>query len=80
MQGVTESGSGLRVGRLMGRCPYAPGSVVTAHSKTLAARTAEALLNPVSSHPAGVVQTESKRRISLDRSRQKRGPPALLSL
>jgi hypothetical protein len=30
-------------------------------------------------HPAGVAQTESKWRISHDRSRQKRGPPSLLS-
>lgn len=63
------------------KCPYCPSSITADHTSPLAsgAHTAFAYV-PVSSHPAGVVQTESKRRISRDRSRQKRGPPAPIVL
>ena len=39
---------------------------------------ADGLFASLMTHPAGVAQTESKWRISRDRSRQKRGPPSLL--
>ena len=58
------------------KCPYCPSSIAAGHTNPLAsgAHTASARVC-VSSHPTGLVQTESKRRISRDRSRQKRGPP-----
>ena len=59
------------------RCPYCPRSVAPAQPNLFAAPTrADAIYRNVVSHPTGVAQTESRRRISLDRSRQKRGPPA----
>ena len=59
------------------RCPYCPASFAPGHyQETFAAPPAQAFYADVSSHPAGVAQTECKRRISRDRSRQKRGPPS----
>ena len=61
------------------RCPY--GSRVlpgTAH-RDWSLRVSEAIFAGVASHPAMAPQTESKRRISADRSRQKRGPPGPVS-
>jgi hypothetical protein len=59
------------------RRPYCPAAVVLGHLQdTFAAMAAQAFYAEISSHPAGAAQTESKRRISRDRSRQKRGPPS----
>ena len=58
------------------RCPYCPASLASGQlHETFAAPPAQAFYAQISSHPAGVAQTESRRRISRDRSRQKRGPP-----
>ncbi len=62
------------------KCPYCPGTIVSVHGDVYAAPTAEASFVSLASHPSGVAQTESRRRISKDRSRQKRGPPTSLSL
>ena len=62
------------------RCPFCPAAVISGHRhETLAGPPLQAFFEPGYSHPSGAVQTECKRRISLDRSRQKRGPPTLLS-
>ena len=61
-------------------CPYCPASVVTTHPHdTLASSQRHPGSVAIFSHPAGQPQTESRRRIAQDRSRQKRGPPALLA-
>ncbi len=58
------------------RCPYCPASVATAHvQETLIPAPAQAFSAQGLSDPSGTVQSECKRRISRDRSRQKRGPP-----
>lgn len=58
------------------RCPYCPAMVVSWHHQEMfAPSTAQAIFAEFRSHPSGTVQTESRRRISRDRSRQKRGPP-----
>ncbi len=57
-------------------CPYCPGSIAPTYTDVLAVSVAEATFASLVNHPSGVAQTESKRRISRDRSRQKRGPPA----
>ncbi len=62
------------------KCPYAPGSMTTAHTNLLAPGTSSAVFAELVSHPTGHAQSESKRRISRDRSRQKRGPPASILL
>jgi hypothetical protein len=60
------------------RCPYCPGPVVAVHPNPLATPTSDALFSSMAVHPSGIAQTESKRRIARDRSRQKRGPPSIL--
>ncbi len=62
------------------KCPYCPASVALIHDNTFVAPTAQAIFAALIAHPAVVAQTESKLRISRNRSRQKRGPPASLSL
>ena len=63
-------------------CPCYPAAVTTGHfHETLAAAPAQALYAEIASYGLCPVQTEAKRRVSRDRSRQKRGPPVeLLSL
>jgi hypothetical protein len=62
------------------KCPYSPKAVAATHPNLLAPGTSAAVFAGIVSHPTGIAQTESNRRISWDRSRQKRGPPSLLSL
>jgi hypothetical protein len=62
------------------KCPYCPTSVAVIHDNTFVPPTAQAIFAALIAHPAVVAQTESKLRISRNRSRQKRGPPASLSL
>jgi hypothetical protein len=59
------------------KCPYCPASVMVNASDRLAASSLQDVFSVLVAHPAGVVQTESKLRVSLGRSRQKRGPPAI---
>ncbi len=57
------------------KCPYCPAQCRVAHTPlSLKQSIAQSFISPAS-HPHGVVQSESKRRISRDRSRSKRGPP-----
>jgi hypothetical protein len=60
------------------RCPYCPASVAVSHVDHLALTASQVIFAGVVSHPAVHAQTESKRRISRDRSRQKRGPPSIV--
>ena len=57
------------------KCPYAPARAVATHPPLSAAPVVRSSFLPLTAHPAGVVQTESKWRIARDRSRPKRGPP-----
>jgi hypothetical protein len=62
------------------KCPYAPATVAVSHHPTDGVATASAIYAELVSLPSVRPQTESKRRIAQDRSRSKRGPPALASL
>ena len=62
------------------KCPYAPAAVAASHHPANEVATSSAIYAEVVSHPSVRPQTESKRRISQDRSRSKRGPPTLASL
>jgi hypothetical protein len=63
------------------KCPYSPAAVAPVPPHPLASPAiAAAIYADLISHPAGFSQTEAKRRISLDRSHQKRGPPTFTSL
>ncbi|HEY0263270.1 MAG TPA: hypothetical protein VGC07_01985 [Granulicella sp.] len=65
----------------MQHCPYGPASNVSVHNNDLhAPMLSAAIFASLVSHPTGHVQTESKRRIAEDRSRNKRGPPASILL
>jgi hypothetical protein len=62
------------------KCPYSPASILIAVDNFFALPNAQAIFAQLIAHPAIAAQTESKLRISLNRSRQKRGPPSLSSL
>jgi hypothetical protein len=62
------------------KCPYCPASVAVIHGDAFVPPTSQAVFAALIAHPAVVAQTESKLRISRNRSRQKRGPPASFSL
>lgn len=59
------------------KCPFSPISIVTIHDNIFVAPAAQAIFAELIAHPAVAAQTESKLRISRNRSRQKRGPPSL---
>jgi hypothetical protein len=59
------------------KCPYYPGVIAVSHSDPYTVAIAEAVFASLVSHPSGVAQINSKRRISRDRSHLKRGPPTL---
>jgi len=59
------------------KCPYYPASVFVSSHVDLGFAPAMATYAGLVSHPAVHAQTESMWRIARDRSRQKRGPPAL---
>jgi hypothetical protein len=59
------------------KCPYCPIAMAVAHRSTFVPPTAQAVFAGLVAHPAVAAQTESKLRISHNRSRQKRGPPAI---
>jgi len=71
---------GTRFSAPAGKCPYCPPAISLTPSQLLALPIGNAVFASLFSHPSGVAQTESMRRISRDRARQKRGPPVLSSL
>ncbi|ADV82836.1 hypothetical protein AciPR4_2032 [Terriglobus saanensis SP1PR4] len=56
-------------------CPFSSQASVIAHHAVRPSNSS-AIFASIVSHPCGSAQTESKWRISRDRSRLKRGPPA----
>jgi hypothetical protein len=77
-QGSSSSGPSLQADGQ--KCPNFPKSgAAPAYSKIAFLQTFQTVSGLVLSHPAGQTQTEARYRISFSRSRQKRGPPALLS-
>jgi len=66
--------------RLFQRCPAFPlAPAVTADTAAAFLGTSSAIFAELVSHPAVQRQTEALGRVSFSRSRQKRGPPVLLS-
>jgi hypothetical protein len=62
------------------KCPYFPVSTAIVQGNAFGMPIAQAIFAELIAHPAITAQTKSKLRISLNRSRQKRGPPSLSSL
>ena len=58
------------------RCPFGSRSLPGTPHPDWTLRTSAAIFAGIVAHPSVSPQTESKRRISADRSRQKRGPPS----
>jgi hypothetical protein len=58
------------------KCPCFPRAFTASFSHAYKPSTANLIFASLASHPAGIAQTESKWRISRDRTRQKRGPPS----
>jgi hypothetical protein len=60
------------------RCPFFPHiwQLTPVQNPAIAPSPAGAFYAALQSHPACHTQSEAQRRISFDRSRQKRGPPA----
>ena len=75
-----DSSSAAHVHATVEKCPmYPQASVATPHD-VATPPAARMIDTSIVSHPTGIVQTESKWRVSRSRSRQKRGPPAAISL
>ena len=60
-------------------CPYRQRSLVASHLETLAAKADLTYAALALRQPTAAAQAECLRRVSFDRSRQKRGPPSLLA-
>jgi hypothetical protein len=62
------------------KCPLFPHTlpVTRVQNHVIASGVAGAIYAALQSHPACQAQSEAQQRISFDRSRQKRGPPAAL--
>jgi len=71
------AGAGLMLQAPLRRCPYYPASPTVFHQSQYGVAPSLIIFAELLSHPAVHAQTESKQRISLSRSRQKRGPPSL---
>jgi hypothetical protein len=59
------------------KCPYCPTAIAVVHGNTFVLPIAQVAFAGLVAHPAVAAQTESKLRISCNRSRQKRGPPTI---
>ena len=62
------------------KCPYSPASPVSLHGHGFRPTLGALAFAEIVSHPVQRPQTEARRRISFDRSRQKRGPPSVVLL
>ncbi len=71
-----QSGTRVTAVTVSERCPYGSKSLPGTTHPDCSLHTAQAVYAGIVAHPSIAPQTESKRRVSADRSRQKRGPPA----
>ena len=75
-----ESATTPRAHAPLDKCPYAPATLAASHRPFDGIAASSVIYAEVTSHPSVRPQAESKRRISAERSRSKRGPPTLVSL
>ena len=73
----TEGGTTMSAPVVSERCPYGSKLLPCNTHPDWSLQTSKVIFAGILSHPSIAPQTESKRRISADRSRQKRGPPAV---
>lgn len=60
-------------------CPYSSQQPAILVPPSFAPSTSASVFAGITRHPAAAPQAEAQQRISFDRSRQKRGPPALIA-
>ncbi len=67
--------AGVQAKAMPEHCPFSPKAVASAQHSPSSLAPSAMIFAQVVSHPACTAQTLAKRRISQDRSQQKRGPP-----
>ncbi len=72
-----QTGTRLISAFISQRCPYGAKTLPGNTHPDWTLETSEAIFAGIVAHPALAPQTESKRRISADKSKQKRGPPSI---
>jgi hypothetical protein len=78
-QAEHSPGSGLTAHAIQERCPsYPRAATVPVFPFHAAPSPSRSHYAQIASHPASHPQTDALYRLSLDRSRQKRGPPGIL--
>jgi hypothetical protein len=80
LTGSQSSNSSPVFAQLTEKCPYLPASPVNLHGHSFKPTLAALVFAGIVSHPVRRPQAEAQRRISFDRSRQKRGPPSSVLL
>ncbi len=75
----TLAGDGSQFQAPAEKCPYAPALAAPSHTNPIVPPAGAAIFAGLLSHPAVMAETESEWRIARDRSRQKRGPPVVLT-
>lgn len=73
----TQGGTRMSAPVVSERCPYGSKLIPGNTHPDWSLQTSKVIFAGILSHPSIAPQTESKRRISADRSRPKRGPPAV---
>jgi hypothetical protein len=74
-----EDNGSTRIGAKPEQCPYRQRSLAPTHLQTLTPGSTLTHAAFSLHEPRAAAQAECRRRISFDRSRQKRGPPSLLA-
>jgi hypothetical protein len=75
---ATSSSTTATVAIIPQRCPAYPAAVTPIRHGDLSLHIASLTFAEIVSHPTIKPQTHARARVALDRSRQKRGPPANL--
>ena len=74
-----EDNGSTRIGAKPEQCPYRQHSLAVTHLQTLTPGPGPTRAAFALHEPSPAAQAECLRRISFDRTRQKRGPPSLLA-
>ena len=76
MNQLADSGSTPALAQVTEKCPYTPLAPATMHGHIFKPILAALIFAEIVSYPVSRPQMVARLRISFDRSRQKRGPPA----
>jgi len=76
--GMTADSGTRTISTIAPKCPNWPKSTPAPWPNNVAPSQAQGVDTPLYSHPESAPQTEVRYRVAFARSRQKRGPPAIL--